>query len=782
MFKFFTSDLRRNIIKILCLSIGLSIGLLLVARVYFDKSYDTFSKDADRTYVLNEIFDKEGKYSAHPTLSGGYIPAFAKDIPQIEVATRFFSASNNDLILLPDGQKLRTESTNLTDENIFDLFNVPVTGGNPKEILTTENQCIIPRSLAEKIGCEVIGSTFILPGWDEKKKITIGGIYEDFPLNSTIPKGIYYSMSTFPGTTQGKDGFEGNDVYRSYIRLIPGVTFQDIKPAIREIINRNASEIMLTTFHYDIDGQKISGVYAAQDSIKTMDLMLTLLAIILLLGSSLNFLLIVIGQVDKRGKEMSVRKCYGTSNLKIFGRVMRESLFYLVVSAFIGILTVFCFPSLCNRLLGYTPDQLFTTGNVWIVVLEVCLVLLILTGVIPAWIYCRTPVASAFRGNVKGRRGWKMALLSIQFFSAGVLLCLLVLVGRQYHMLMTVDNGYDSKNIAYAYMRGTKYSGRSEFVSELKNLSFVENVSTARSSLGDGLSGNLVWINGDAENVINVGDNYDVNANFFEMMGIEFIQGETFNVNADSTINQVVVEKSFVDVLKKLSGKDEEFIVGKTFRMSEHGLNEYTICGVINDIRRGGLTSLDDRAGVWFPSSRSYHNIYIKLTEITPENIRALQDVVDRMFPSSEIEVTTLQSELDAKIIPIKNFATSVMIAGVAILFIALIGLIGYTGDEVQRRSKEIAIRKVSGTSARQIISLFLRNTLVIAIPSMIVGGAVAMIAGRKWLSQFAEQVPISPLSMILCLVVLLLIISAVTVYNTLGVASSNPVNHLRNE
>ena len=167
---------------------------------------------------------------------------------------------------------------------------------------------------------------------------------------------------------------------------------------------------------------------------------------------------------------------------------------------------------------------------------------------------------------------------------------------------------------------------------------------------------------------------------------------------------------------------------------------------------------------------------------MTSEKMKNLQEVVERCFPDKDYRFLSLKDTIESKFEPIRNFATSVMIAGVAILFIALIGLVGYTGDEVQRRSKEIAIRKVSGTSAQRIISLFLRNVLAVAIPSMIAGGAVAMIVGRKWLSQFSEQVSLSPLSMILCLILLLLIISAVIIYNTLGVASSNPVNHLRNE
>lgn len=781
MFKFFTSDLRRNIIKILCLAIGLSIGLLLVARVYFDKTYDTFFSDADSTYILYESVERDGEYSQHPTLSGGYIPAFKEAIPQIEVATRFNNVIDATYIELADGRKIDIDNVCCTDEYVFDIFDVPVSGGNPKDILLTGGSCIIPRSLAEKIGGDVIGATFKIPQVTDKK-FMVGGIYDDFPLNSTLQNGLFFGMESFPDYTHGRDNFNGNDVYHSYIRLIPGATIDQVMPGISKIVEQNAADFLIEQFHFRIGAEKLSGYYAAKESIRTQDLMLSLLAVVLLMSSGFNFLLIVIGQVGKRSKEMAVRKCYGTSDARIFGRVMGESLFYLVASVIIGVLTVFCFPELCSRLLGYTPEQLFTTGNVWIVIIGVCLLLLVLTGVIPAWIYCRTPVASAFRGNLKSRRGWKIALLSIQFFAAGVLMCLLVLVVRQYRMVTEVKNGFDDEDVAFVQLFGTKVSGRNTFVSELKNLSCVKDDTTANELIGLPCSGNIVWMNGNDENVVNVADNYSVNSNFFEMMGIEFLQGETFKAQADSTIHQVVVEKAFIDVVKKLTGDDSDYIVGKSFKISEHGFVDYTICGVINDIKRGDPTFVDGRAGVWFPSSRSLNKVYIKLDGATPENLSNVQDVMDKVFPGNDYELITISSYLEAKNAPISNFATSVMIAGIAILFIALIGLIGYTGDEVQRRSKEIAIRKVTGTPARKIVELFCRNILTVAVPSLILGAAVAMIVGRKWLTQFVEQVSLSPFSMILCVIVLLLLITGVVTYSTIGVATSNPINHLRNE
>lgn len=781
MLKFFTSDLRRNLIKLLCLTIGLSIGMLLVARVYFDKTYDTFFDDADRTYVLCFTIERDGEFEKDYTVSGGYAPAVQRDIPQVEKATRFRDISGNINIVLEDGRGLTVENVCLADSNFFEIFNVPVTGGNPNEVLATRNQCVIPRSYAEKIGGDVIGATFKAPYYSETETFTIGAVYDDFPLNSTIPDAFYISMESFPDYTAGRDWLFGNDIYHSYFRLAPGATLDDVLPSLKGIAEKNVDEVFLREYHMNVIADELTSYYSSLDTIRIMDWMFMLLATILLVSAGLNFLLIVVGQAGKRSKEMAVRKCYGTSDLRIFGRVMGESVFFLASSVILAVLLVFSFPDLCQRLLGFTPAQLFTTGNVWIAIICVCLILLFLTGIIPAWIYCRTPVATAFRDNFRSRRVWKLALLSIQFFASGVLICLLVLIGRQYNMIANLDQGYKYDNVAFLYLKGTKQKARSEFVSTLRNLSCVEDVTTSDDLIGYFCSGNNVWIDGNPDKVVNVADNYDVNANFFDFMGMEFLQGETFTAESDSTINQVVVEEAFIDVLKTLTGEDKDYIVGSSFAITEHG-NIYTICGVVNDIRRGDLYNVDKRAGVWFPTKKTLRTMYIRLTEASPENLAAVQEAVDSFFPDSELEVTTLKSLKDDSFAPIRDFRTSVLIAGVAILLIAFIGLIGYTGDEVNRRAKETAIRKVAGTPAGRIVSLFVRNILTVAVPALVAGVAVAMLAGREWLSQFAEQVSLSPFVMILCAIVLLLVITAVVVINTVGVASSNPVDHLRDE
>ena len=325
-------------------------------------------------------------------------------------------------------------------------------------------------------------------------------------------------------------------------------------------------------------------------------------------------------------------------------------------------------------------------------------------------------------------------------------------------------------------------------IEELKKLPFIDGVSSNYYAFLDGSSGNYVWVGDDVDKQINIADNYYANSDLFDVMGIEFIQGETFRDDADTVVNQVVVEKEFINVLKKISGIDEDNIVGRTFRISEHqtpmGGNEYVICGVINDIKRGGfeVEYSDKRAGVWFPSAVIQSNLYLRFNDMSQDNINKVQEIVNNAYPDEEIYIEPLKNRVEALSMPVKKFATSVLIAGVMIMVIALIGLIGYTSDEVQRKAKEITIRKITGTSASKILKLFCVNTLKIALPSLLAGGVAAIIIGKKWLSQFSDQEPVSLVLLTLCIVCLIVILLSVVILNSLDIARSNPVNHLRSE
>ncbi|MDE6271046.1 MAG: FtsX-like permease family protein, partial [Muribaculaceae bacterium] len=659
--------------------------------------------------------------------------------------------------------------------------------------LELRNTCVIPRSLAEKIGGDVVGQTISCPSYSEEYKALIGGVYEDFPANSSIGSNpVYLSLSSIGNFfSDTREQWMGSDRYETFVKLAKGASPDELTEGIERMLNDNISEEIREIANFHIHLKPLAGMYTGQSSVKMTIRILTLLALIMLMSAGLNYLLVTIGQMEGRNKEMAVRKCYGTGNARIFARIMAESAAMLLMSLVLAVLLSFCFSDECTRLLGHSPAELYTTGRVMLVEGAVLLVLLLLTGAVPAWMYCRTPVVHAFRPSVSGRKVWKIVLLSLQFFASAMLLCLLVLVGRQYRMLTRTDMGFEYKNIATAYIGSLPMESRRALVQEIERQPGVSGVAHAYQDFARWAAGNNIWVGDEWTNTKNVNDLYHASANVFDVMGIKILRGETFRSDADSTVHQVIVEQKVVDLLGDYFHLDVEGdnVLGQRFSITEHssldGCQEFEICGVIENMRRGGFEheSADKRGAVIFPDTRRVMpRLYVRFDRLTPEALSGVQKIINEVAPTAEVYITPYEETVKAYLEPVKRFGTSVMIVGLVIFVIALIGLTGFVTDEVQRRAKEIAIRKVTGYSAASIIGLLCRETARVAVPSLVAGGALAMVIGRHWLSQFTEQVGLSPLSMILCLIVLLAVILLIVTLNCKKIASGNPVTYLRNE
>lgn len=791
MFKFFTSDLRRNLIKILCLSVGLAVGFLLVARIYFEQTFDSFLPEIDRLYYLAESTVEQGEYKEYEFTPGGTAHELQRTFPQMEKATRITVLISDPVIKTEDGIKLEVPAVTLADTCLFDVFATDILEGDPHEVLSVADRVMIPHSLASKIGGDVIGKTISVVEWGDDIKAVIGGVYEDFPLNSTLANDVYLSIPTI-GRFMWEGSAEnmlGNDRYKSYVLLSDGADPDELNPKLVEHLKTKVPEEAFTIGDYKVWLRPLKRHHSSSRGVKNMLWMQGILACMILICAGLNYLLIVIGQLAARGKEMAIRKCYGTGRKAIFIRVLGESLFFLAVSLVLAILIAFSFSDFCNEALGYTPEVLFSIRKVWVAEAIVCLVLLIMTGVLPAYIYCKTPVAYAFRPDVRGSRWWKLILLAIQFFATGVIVCLLVIVGRQYRMVGNLDLGYDYDNIGCFWRNSLSDKKVAAIINEIKKLPFIEGVASADMDPSIAGGGNMMWTEGQEDNQINIADAGYINPEMIEVMGIKIVQGSNFSENVDSTINEVIVNERMVDVLQQYFGLAGQDIVGEKIIITGHPFDDaefplFTIRGVIKNIRRGGFESdrIDSRALVYFPSRAPRGNIFVRFSQLTSENLAEVQDVINNLHDEDDIYIVPYSMIIDAKREDIKRFGISVIIVGIAIILIALIGLIGYVTDEVNRRAKEIAIRKVNGTPAEKIVRLFCLDVMKVALPSLLAGGAVAMLVGRQWLAQFTDRVSLSPLTMLLAIILVLAVIMTVVVVNTLRVARSNPVDHLRSE
>lgn len=192
---------RRNVLKIMTLGVGLAVGLVLASKVCFEKTFDDFYKDADRIYYLNEAMELNGIYRVYPQVAGGVAPKMKEYFPQIEEATRFTYIFETASLIMPESDK-RVDAglTCLSDTSFFKVLDRKCLAGNLTEPLGIEANVVISSKLATKMAAAltsgkkmdekaaaaaVLGQKFTIAGDTQKYELTVGGVYEEFPLNSS---------------------------------------------------------------------------------------------------------------------------------------------------------------------------------------------------------------------------------------------------------------------------------------------------------------------------------------------------------------------------------------------------------------------------------------------------------------------------------------------------------------------------------------------------------------------------------------------------------------------
>ena len=772
---------RHNGIKILALSIGLALGIILIAKMRFEQSYDSFYPDLDRLYrVYNTSTRPDGPMFYHQ-MSGGVAVGMKAEIPEVEAATRMTEICADAVFWTEAKQKL-TGTFFVADTSIFDVVPRPMLLGNAKEVLARPHYVLIARSLAQRIGqgADVIGQQITLDMYPNAP-LTIGGVFEDLPENNTLNYDVLISLPSISlFTWDGSLNWLGNDRYITYVKLAPGVDPDSLKQDIKSLIDRHIDRAEMQKAGYEINYTllPITDFYANNPQVQQMIRMLALLAFALLFTASMNYVLLVISSLVKRSKEMGVLKCYGAAPRNIYQIILGETGLHIILALLISILLIFTFQGTIEELLNASLSSLFTGTTCLILCIVVGLVFL-LTGILPAYLFTRISVTAAFKqARGDANRIWKHALLFVQFAAATMLVTLLILIGRQYQLMIHNDPGFNYDNLLYCSTVGVKPEIRQTALDELNRLPFVEKTATSNTLPFWEAAGNNVRDLDQQKDLFNYADLYGVDTNYFSLMEIPIIAGTNFQASHAKT-PQVMVSRSFADKISKMMGW-KDGVVGKSLIFTEHW--RVIIFGVYEDFQIGSLAAYDKRPSALFYSPMPEDNLLIRVSDLKPEYILQITDILTRLMPDRDIQVIPYVSEIVKQYADSKRFRNTVLAGCLITLLISLIGLIGYIQDETSRRSKEIAIRKINGATASLIIRMVVQSVLWIALPAAVLGCLGTLFTGQKWLENFAEKVPLSLPTFLIGSVTVLSIISVCVILLTRHIANDNPVNSLKTE
>lgn len=776
---------QHNIVKILCLALGLAVSSVIIAEIYFEQTYDTYFKDYKRTYIVNETIVRDGEYSEYPQTSGAIAHGLKANTPAIEAATRYTQV-NTEVQCEVGRHKDLTANAILADSCFFDVLPRKVIVGSAAVGLQRPFYCMVSQSFAEKAGGDVLGKrvtgTDLFGG-----SLTIGGVFEDYPRNSSMNgTDIMIAMSTihaFPDF-DGSDMWLGNDRYVTFIRLAANADTADVHAGIDRMkaAHSEYAEAKKTGADCGYTVTQLSKAYTENPYIKTMFWVLSILAFIILFSAVMNYLLIIVSNMVSRSREMAVRKCFGAVRKNIAGIVFSEALVHLVIAIALAALLVFVCKGTIEQFLSAPLSVLLLNRGAWILV-TICVVVLLIGGLVPTVLYSRVPIATAFRGYREARNRWKLALLSIQFIATGLLFSLLFIINSQYSKLVHFDPGYTYDNVAVLNIDGLTDAERATALASVARNPDVEKVSSSEYLFVGEQSGDNISLPGDSRELFNVIDMYSVSDGFADLMGIKLIEGRNFTERVDSSA-EMLVSREFIDKLHTATGMKGS-VVGKQVYITGHdNVNHgvFTICGVYDNVHIGSASEHDDRPSVMFYSKKTAPNMLIRFHQLTAETMQKVRQQMENAYPDRKVTLQSYATMVQNQYASQKNFRNGVLVSGVITLIIALFGLVGYTVDEVNRRSKEIAIRKVNGARLSDILCLFLRGIMAVAIPSVVVGCIGAYLISSKWLESFAERIALTPTYFGIAALLILAIVAALVTINCLKVARSNPMRYLKDE
>lgn len=771
------------LIKVLSLSIGLSVGIVLIAKVFFELSYDSFYKDIDRVYTIRNYYSQHGDEHDYGQVSGAVPVGFMEEVPGIEVGTRTTFVFNGDIYLDADGNKLKGILV-CADTCFFKVFDRPILAGDPVQVLGKWGSVMVNRSFAEKMGGvqECIGKQIANADMDGLK-MTIEGVFDDFPKNGSLDYDILLSMDTYG--KRSTDNWLGNDRYKGYVKLAPGIDPNTLSDAIRKMQEAHQPleqmEAQGISMRYFLS--PFSTMHTSSPKVRTQVILLSIIAALLIIISLLNYILIVISSMVKRSKEVGVRKCYGAEGKHIYWMLTKESLLHMSLSLVIAAIIIFAGRGIVENLLG-VPFQTLLVPQSIVAIAAVLLFVLVISIVVPAELYQRIPVLAAIKNHTENSRRWKLSLIGVQVLINVFLVVMMLIIGSQYQKVSNADTGYDYKNLYYFDLFDGDRHAQVRAVETLRRLPEVSGVAAAYNLPYSGSNGDNVYLPEDDRELFNIADQYECSPEFYELLNIRFVEGR-----APRDSSEVVVDEKFVQKMACFTDWSDG-AVGKQVFITGHGGNGmmdkgyFTISGVYKSYLIGNLQDVDERPGALFYGeigSMAHWMPHI-LFKVRPDALEKVRGALNEALPDKEINIVSYAEEMRAAYADSKKMRNTMALGVVFSLLIALLGLIGFIKDESLRRSKEMAVRKINGATTRNILSIFAKDIMKLSAVMAVIACAAAFFVAHKWLEQFAEKVSLNPLYFIGGAALTLLIVLSVVVLNCLKIARANPVDSLKNE
>ncbi|MES2328934.1 MAG: ABC transporter permease [Bacteroidota bacterium] len=783
------------ILNISGLAIGLAASLLILLFVIDEMSYDKFHKDHERVYrIVKDFVNDDGSRLPDATTPPALSIAIQKDIPEIAKTTRVFPNWGNKFMIRYGEKNFIEERLWRVDSSFFDVFTFPFIAGDQKKAFNEVNSIVITQSMSKKyFGNEnAIGKVLKL---DRLGDLMVTGIVNDVPANSHFHFDFLIPVKKFNGNINSNWGFYN---FYTYVTLKPKTRIAQVVPKIQATYQKNVSAGKNIFYAQALDDIHLTSNLKWEiepNSDKMYIRIFSLIGLFVIIIACINYINLTTAKSSLRAKEIGIRKVAGAVRLSLIKQFLSESLlivlFAFVVGIFIAQLLMPVVDQLTNKALSLTT---FLTVK-WISIILGSVLLLGLTaGIYPAIYLSSFKPVHVLKGNTVSETkvfSLRKALVVLQFTISVVLIIGTVIIIQQVNFIKNAKLGLNKEQVLI--IGNANYLQRQDLAPIQNELLKIDGVKSA--AVADGVVGGLNWttsmnVKGSQTqqlvNLLNVG--YD----YLKTLGITIKQGRDFSASypADSSSNGIpgtTERMSGSIILNEKAVKDlgiKEPVVGSLVSIGTNNDTTYyvTVVGVTNDFHFASFKN-EIKPFAFFVDHTRYSNITIKLSSgDLKRTIAGVEKTWAKFSPDKPFQYSFLDDTFGKLYASEERFNKVFLYVTILAIFIACLGLFGLTAFMIERRTKEIGIRKIIGASVSGIIVLLSKDFIKLVLISFIIACPIAWYFMDQWLHDFVYRININAWVFVISGIVSVLIAMITISFQSIRAARVNPVESLRTE
>ncbi|MEE9372285.1 MAG: ABC transporter permease [Saprospiraceae bacterium] len=771
-----------SIINLLGLSFGIAVAIFVFTFVNNELSYDNWMEDSERTYRLHRHWSAESNTVWTPSLLAQKL---STDFPEVDVATGF--APGGEELIEHQGKKLYVENTASVDSTFFQVLTIPFLHGSPAIALNKPNSMVISKELSENLfgTSNSVGQVVQFQG---DQDYTISGVFDLEGKNTHIVSDIFTRFQWYSSSWTGNNR-------ATYARLKPNISIPNLEEKLTESISALMSAEFLSINYTptsedfaewkfqplnEVHLQSANINFLASSGGSMRSIYIFILIGILVLGVAIiNYINLATARASQRAKEVGIKKVMGEGRLGLTIQFITEALLQSFLAAALAIIIAMLLMPFFNNIID-RELILFDAHSLGLVIsiLGVALCTGLLAGIYPALVISAFSPSTAIKSNYLNQGGkglFRKILVTGQFSVTIILLIVMAFIYRQVNFMTDHELGFHADQVIIIPINTDETTRKIvNMKSRFENIPGVSSVTTASRFPGHFIPDWGMLIEGRPESVSpNV---IFSDPDYIKTLNIEMKEGRflSSSISAD-TIDNYVVNEEFIN-LNNIKNPTEARI--KFTSDDSYG----RIVGVMKNFHFKGLSKTIRPLIIGGYPRRSYYvGIKLSTTDISA-SIASIRKLWSQVEPQHPMRFSFLDEDFAAQYAEQNRMGTTLMYATILTLFISLMGLFGFTVFNVERRAREIGIRKVLGASITEIMGMLSFDFLKLSGLALVIAVPIGYYISSIWMEDFAYRTDLAWWVFALCGLITVVVGLLTVGLQSMKTALVNPVESLRSE